>query len=180
MKNGLRFPIFGLLGEVVSHYGLSIAQVYPIGICRLIAFEIASKRVGAKSSLTLLRQFYQMKGMGRMFFFLSWPKGKDFLWANADLSSGWRMRYIMVRAANFPAGMGWRRLRGEDRCLIVGFFVQDVRRLEDIEPLDLTEVTSAMLEKEGLWKRLEEGVMPGEVLASWDAGEGNILLIMLK
>lgn len=37
-----------------------------------------------------------------------------------------------------------------DRHPIVGFSMQDVRKLEDVELIDLTEVMSAMLEKEGL------------------------------
>lgn len=51
---------------------------------------------------------------------------------------------MMVRATNFLAGMGWRRIRGGDKSSTVGFSVQDVRKLEDVEPFDLTKVTSAM------------------------------------
>lgn len=82
--------------------------MYPIGICRLIVFKMACKQVGVSGLLTLFRQFYQMKYMGRIFYFSSRPKGRDFLGASADLVSGWRMKYVMVKATNFPAGMGWR------------------------------------------------------------------------
>lgn len=32
----LRFPVFNLLKVVINHYGVSISQIYPIGICRII------------------------------------------------------------------------------------------------------------------------------------------------
>lgn len=81
----------------------------------------------------LFRQFYQMKGMGGMFYFSTRSKGMDSLGASADLASGWRMRYVMVKAFNFLVGMGWRQLRGGDRRPAVGFSVQDVRKLEEVE-----------------------------------------------
>lgn len=180
LKNGLRFPILGLLGEVIRHYGVSIAQVYLIGICRLIAFEMACKQARVKSSLMLFRQFYQIKGMGGMFYFSTRPKGKDFLGASANLVGGWRRRHVTIRAANFLVRLRWRRLRGGDRRPTFGFSVQEVRRLEDVDPIDLSEVTSAMLEEVGLWKRVEVGMMRGEGSASWEAGEGSNLLILLK
>lgn len=100
------FPYWVYWGKAIRHYSVSIAQVYPIRICRLMAFELVCKQAKVKSSLTLFRQFYQMKGMGGMFYFATRPKRKDFLGACADLSGRWRMRYLMVSVANFPSGMG--------------------------------------------------------------------------
>lgn len=57
LKRGLRFLILELLREFINCYGVSIAQVYPIGICRLIAFEMACRQVWVSGSLTLFRQF---------------------------------------------------------------------------------------------------------------------------
>lgn len=57
--------------------------------------------------------------------------------------------------------------------------MQDVRKLDDVEPLDLTEVTSSMLEREGLWRRVERGAVPGEGSASWEAGKGSTLFLYL-
>lgn len=57
--------------------------------------------------------------------------------------------------------------------------MQDVRKLEGVEPWDMTKVTSSMLEKEGLWRRVEEGVVLGEGTTSWDAGEGSTFIYMM-
>lgn len=43
--------------------------------------------------------------------------------------------------------------------------MHDVKKLEEVEPFDLTEITSAMLENEELWKTVAEGTIPGESLA---------------
>lgn len=37
-----------------------------------------------------------------------------------------------------------------------------------------------MLEKEGPWKRMEEGAEPREGSASWEAGEGSVLPFLIK
>lgn len=79
LKNGLRFPIFDLLKEVINHYRVSILQNYLIGICRMIFFEMACKQVRVNSSIVLFRQFYKMNGMGGMFCFSSRPERKGFL-----------------------------------------------------------------------------------------------------
>lgn len=88
LKSGLKFPIFDLLRDVINHYRVLIAQIYPIGICRHISFEMACTLVGVSCSLVLYRQFFQMKGMGGMFYFSSRPKGRDFLEAYAELAGG--------------------------------------------------------------------------------------------
>lgn len=87
-----------------------------------------------------------MKGMGRMFYFSSRPKGMDFLGTRVELVGGWRTRFLMARTSNFPAGIGWRQLRGSDRRPTTGYSVQDVRKLESVEPFDLNLITSASLE----------------------------------
>lgn len=91
-----------------------------------------------------------MKGMVGMFYFSSRPKGRDFLSASAELAGGWRMRYLMVRAANFLAGMGWRQVWGGDRHPTTGYSVHKITNLESVEPFDFTVITSALLEQEGL------------------------------
>lgn len=97
-----------------------------------------------------------------MFYFSSRPKGRDFLGASLDLVSDWMMKYVMVKVTNFPAGMGWRQVRGADKHPMTGFLVQDVRKLEEVELFDLRVVTLAMLENERLWKREIESAILGE------------------
>lgn len=108
-----------------------------------------------------------------MLYFSTRLKGRDFLRASAELASGWRMRYVMVGLP--PSPQGWVELRGGDRRSIIDFSVQDMRKLEKVELFDLMTVTSAMFEKERLWKRVTESAVLGETSASGEA-EGSILL----
>lgn len=48
-----------------------------------------------------------------------------------------------------------------------------------MEPFDLTVVTSGMLEKERLWKRVTESAIPGEGSAWWKA-EGSVVLFVIR
>lgn len=114
----------------------------------------------------LFRQLYQIKGMGGMFYFSSRPKRRDFLGASFELAGGWMMRYFMVRAANFLAGMGWQKVRGSDRRPTMGYSVQEVRKLESAEPFDLIVITSASLKQEGIGKKVSESAVLEEVSAS--------------
>lgn len=54
-----------------------------------------------------------------------------------------------------------------------------MRKLEEVEPFDLTVVTSAMLEKEELWKRVTESAVLGEGSASGEDG-GSVLLYIFR
>lgn len=40
---GLRFPVFQLLRDLIEYYGLSITQLFPLGICMIVAFEMACR-----------------------------------------------------------------------------------------------------------------------------------------
>lgn len=83
---------------------------------------MACRQVGVNNSLVLFRKFYQVKGMGGMFYFLSRLKWRDFLGASAELAGGWRTRYLMVRAVNFSVRMGWRQVK-VDRGATTGYSV---------------------------------------------------------
>lgn len=57
--------------------------------------------------------------------------------------------------------------------------MQEIRKLEVIEPFDLTKVTPAMLEQEGLWKMVSKSAVLGEASASGET-EGRLLLYFLR
>lgn len=39
---------------MIEHYKLSITQIFPLGLCRMIAFELVGKRAKVESTLTYL------------------------------------------------------------------------------------------------------------------------------
>lgn len=40
VRNGLKFLIGELLTELIKQYQISFSQIYPLGICRIMAFEV--------------------------------------------------------------------------------------------------------------------------------------------
>lgn len=68
LKLGLRFLVFRLVQDVIEYYGVSITQLFPLGICRMVAFEMACKEPKVESSLTLFRHFYHMKRTGGFYY----------------------------------------------------------------------------------------------------------------
>ncbi|KAL4588279.1 hypothetical protein LXL04_001162 [Taraxacum kok-saghyz] len=58
LKAGLRFPVFGFLKTILSHYNLHVAQLAPNSFRKIICFVMLSRALGVPPSLTLFRHFY--------------------------------------------------------------------------------------------------------------------------
>lgn len=113
LKFGLR-PIFRLLKEVIEYYEVSITQLFPLGLCRMIAFEIACKEEKVECSLNLLRHYYHIKRTEDFNYMCGRSLSKEFLAKNKGPSTGWRRSYFMVKKENFSRGMEWRKGGGRD------------------------------------------------------------------
>lgn len=58
LKFGLRFPILQQLKDVIDDYEVSITQMFPLGLCGMVNFEMACKEAKVKSNLNLFRHYY--------------------------------------------------------------------------------------------------------------------------
>lgn len=74
VRNGLKFPVEGLLREVIREYQISISQIYPLGICRVITFEICYEKARIYGSVKLFRHFYYIKKAAEGYYFSCRPK----------------------------------------------------------------------------------------------------------
>lgn len=66
LRFGLRSSIFCLLREVIEHYELCITQIFPLGLCRTVAFDMACKEAKVERSLNLFRHYCYIKRNGRV------------------------------------------------------------------------------------------------------------------
>lgn len=167
LKLGLRFPVFQLLQEVIKYYGVSIIQLFPLGICIMVAFEMACREAKVESSLTLFRHFYHLKRTGGFYYVCGRSLGKDFLARNKGLQSGWRTRYFMVKKGSFPRGVGWKEGSSSDLKPDAEIVSLDLEKLELVKPILLSSVKSRQLEETGLWVR------PAEPLQEKDSGSAS-------
>lgn len=87
LKLGLRFPIFQLLQKVIDYYEVYIRQLFPLGICKMIAFEMAWKEAKLESSLRLFRHFYHKKRTRGFYYVCERSLDKDFLVKNKGPSA---------------------------------------------------------------------------------------------
>lgn len=58
VRKGLTFLIGELLRDNIMEYQLSVSQIYLLGICRIIAFEMCCGKAGVTGSVKLFRYFY--------------------------------------------------------------------------------------------------------------------------
>lgn len=79
VRNGLTFLIGELLREIIKEYQLSVSQIYPLGICKIIVFEMCYEKAGVTGSVKLFRYFYYIKNSAGGYYFSSRSKKKDFL-----------------------------------------------------------------------------------------------------
>lgn len=61
VRNELTFLIGALLREKIKEYQLSISQIYPLGICRIMAFEMCCEKAGVTGSVKLFRYLFTLK-----------------------------------------------------------------------------------------------------------------------
>lgn len=46
VMNGLKFLICSLLKDIIKQYRVSISQILPLGICKVMAFEACCQKAG--------------------------------------------------------------------------------------------------------------------------------------
>ena len=78
LKSGLRFPLFKLLIDIINFYEVSISQIFPLGLTRIVAFELACREAKVASSVTLFRCFYHLKKNLEGYYFCTRTKGREF------------------------------------------------------------------------------------------------------
>lgn len=141
---------------MIEYYKVSITQLFPLGICRIVAFEMAYKEGKVESSLILFRHFYHLKRTGEFYYVCERSLSKKFLAKNKGPSSGWRGRYFKIKRGNFPKGMEWKEGSSSDLKPAAKIASLDLERLELVKPTLLTSVKSTQLEEAGLWVRPSE------------------------
>lgn len=56
-----------------------VSQIYPLGICKILAFEMGCEKARVTGSVKLFTYFYYIKKLAKGYSFSSRPKKKDFV-----------------------------------------------------------------------------------------------------
>lgn len=105
IRNGLTFLIEELLREIIKEYQISVIQIYPLGICRIMAFEMCFEKVGITESVKLFRYFYYIKKSIEGYYFSSRLKKKNFLRKYNECPVGWKHNVFIVKKSLFLVEM---------------------------------------------------------------------------
>ncbi|KAL4555772.1 hypothetical protein LXL04_038400 [Taraxacum kok-saghyz] len=105
LKAGLRFPVFGFLKTILSHYNLHIAQLAPNSFRKIICFVMLSRALGIQPNLTLFRHFYVTLNAGDWVSFTR-RQGVDEICDNLpSFIKRWKPEFLFVDAGEFSPNM---------------------------------------------------------------------------
>lgn len=79
VSNGLTFSIEEFFREIIKEYQLLVSQIYPLGICKIMAFEMCCEKARVTGSVKLFTYFYYIKKLARGYYFTNRPKKRDFV-----------------------------------------------------------------------------------------------------
>ncbi|KAL4568404.1 hypothetical protein LXL04_024016 [Taraxacum kok-saghyz] len=105
LKAGLRFPVFGFLKTILSHYNFHIAQLAPNSFRKIICFVMLSRALGIPPSLTLFPHFYVTLNAGDWVSFTR-RQGVDEICDGIPSSiKKWKPEFLFVDVGEFSPNM---------------------------------------------------------------------------
>lgn len=94
VRNGMKFLIGALLKKAIKQYRMSISQIFPLGICRIMVFDACCHKFGEAVSVDLFRHYYHIKKTTGGYYLSSRPKKKDFVKRYSKAGVGWRCIHL--------------------------------------------------------------------------------------
>ncbi|GJX35972.1 hypothetical protein Tco_0247529 [Tanacetum coccineum] len=107
----IRLPFFAFLLAVIKHFRVHISQLVPLGLNRLIMFELYCWSLSIVPSENLFRIFYKVCKQGHWF---SFEKRVDKGAVNQIFREcfsglkGWKKRFFFLDRGAIPDAMAWR------------------------------------------------------------------------
>lgn len=115
-KSGLRFPLPGLLVELLQYYRLGLGQLNPNSIRMLIGFLFLCNLHSVKPSVNLFRRFFTLRINGKesgWYGFAKRPTAANLVIGTPSSNHGWKPRYFFVRSAQTDTLPPWRDLESK-------------------------------------------------------------------
>lgn len=107
----VRIPFSTFLLQVLNHFRVHLSQLVPIGLTKVILFEIYYRSLNFVPYLTLFRLFYTLQKQGHWFSFArrTGRNGQARIF-NETCSSlkHWKDRFFLIDRRAIPDAMPWR------------------------------------------------------------------------
>ena len=107
LQNGLRFPLFGFVLELLHDYGVAPSQLAPNTWRLVTAFYIGCHIIGVTPTNRLFRSFFFLKTLEEFYFLQS--RGKLIVTGLPDTNKGWKPLFLRITSPfGFRVDLQWR------------------------------------------------------------------------
>ncbi|GJT23750.1 hypothetical protein Tco_0893687 [Tanacetum coccineum] len=109
-QGGLRVPFSSFFLAVIKHFGVHVSQLVPMGVNRVILFEVRCISLGINPSVSLFRVFYKLCKQGHWFSFEN-KTGRGTRKCFKEVTSslkGWKKKFFLIDRRAIPDAMPWR------------------------------------------------------------------------
>ncbi|MFS7934683.1 hypothetical protein Hanom_Chr05g00394571 [Helianthus anomalus] len=103
---GVRYPLSPFKVALLRHFGVHLSQLHPLGLMRVVDFELSCAVVFGEPSVPLFCMFYKLISNGDWFTFAkrqnSVSKPRYSFMPTSTYPKDWKSRLIFVSAAMMP------------------------------------------------------------------------------
>ncbi|GJW01694.1 hypothetical protein Tco_1556945 [Tanacetum coccineum] len=109
-QGGLRVSFSSFFLAVLRHFGVHVSQLVPMGVNRVIFFEIRCVSLDISPTVSLFRVFYKLCKQGHWFSFEN-KTGRGTRKCFKEITSslkGWKKKFFLLDRRAIPDAMPWR------------------------------------------------------------------------
>ncbi|GJV84387.1 hypothetical protein Tco_1524285 [Tanacetum coccineum] len=150
-SSGVRIPFSSFLLAVLKYFKVHISQLVPLGLSKVITFEVLCRSLNIEPTVTLFRVFQTLSKQGDWFSFAK--RGGSAPVCMEVAKSGlkhWKERFFLIDRRAIPFHMPWRH---PDSCITdkvpTGFNQDHVDRLK-AHVVKLCDIPEGVLVRSGL------------------------------
>ncbi|GKB84666.1 hypothetical protein Tco_0956938 [Tanacetum coccineum] len=111
-QGGLRIPFSTFLLAVIKHFWVHVSQLVPMGVNRVIMFEVHCRSLDINVIVSLFWVFYKLCNQGHWFSFEKKTKGRSKKCFKELTSSlkGWKKKFFLIDRQVISDAMSWRHI----------------------------------------------------------------------
>ena len=156
-SSGVRIPFSSFLLAVLKHFKVHISQIVPLGLNKVITFEVLCLSRNIEPTVDLFRKFQTLSKQGDWFSFAKLRKPAPVCMDESKSGmKDWKEKFFLIDRRAIPDFMPWRHPESSitDDLPICDFSQDDVTRL-DQQIVGLRTIPEGVLVLSGLsrvWK----------------------------
>ncbi|GJZ59396.1 hypothetical protein Tco_0615212 [Tanacetum coccineum] len=106
-QGGLRIPFSAFFLVVIKHFKVYVSQLVPIGVNRVVLFEIRCRSLNINATVSLFQVFYKLCKQGHWFSFEN-KTGVRSKKCFKEVTSSLKKKFFLIDRREIPEAMPWR------------------------------------------------------------------------